>query len=56
SDLAGAVRTARQLGRGHTVVTMLCDGAGRYASKLYNPEFLRSKDLPVPPWLNEAVA
>jgi hypothetical protein len=42
---------ARGLGPGHRVVTMLCDVAGRYSQKLYNPEFLRSKGLPAPPWL-----
>ena len=42
---------ARQLGPGHTIVTILCDYGTRYASKLFNPEFLRSKDLPVPAWL-----
>mgnify|MGYP000569076605 FL=1 len=49
-NVAGAVRLARALGPGHTIVTMLCDYGNRYASKLYNPEFLRSKDLPLPPW------
>jgi len=55
-NLAGAVHAARDLGRGHTVVTMLCDGAERYASKLYNPEFLHSKGLPPPPWLLDSGA
>ncbi len=50
-NVAGAIRLARQLGPGHTIVTILCDGAQRYASRLFNPEFLRSKNLPVPPWL-----
>ena len=50
-NVAGAVKMARDLGPGHTVVTMLCDYGNRYQSKLYNPEFLRSKDLPVPPWM-----
>ncbi len=50
-NVAGAIRLARKLGPGHTIVTILCDGGGRYASKLFNPEFLRSKNLPVPPWL-----
>ncbi len=50
-NVAGAIHLARSLGPGHTVVTILCDGGARYASKLYNPEFLRSKDLPVPAWL-----
>lgn len=49
-NVAGAMRLARDLGPGSTVVTMLCDYGNRYASKLYNPEFLRAKDLPVPPW------
>jgi len=39
------------MGPGHTIVTVLCDGGQRYASRLFNPEFLRSKKLPVPPWL-----
>jgi cysteine synthase A len=39
------------MGPGHTIVTVLCDYGDRYASKIYNPEFLRSKDLPVPEWL-----
>ena len=50
-NIAGAIRLAKSLGPGHTIVTILCDLGNRYASKLYNPEFLRSKDLPVPPWL-----
>ena len=50
-NVAGAIRLARHLGPGHTIVTILCDSGSRYASKLYNPAFLRSKDLPVPPWL-----
>ena len=52
-NLAGAMRLARQLGPGHTIVTILCDCGSRYASKLFNPEFLRSKDLPVPHWLTD---
>jgi len=52
-NLAGAIRLARQLGPGHTIVTILCDYGSRYASKLFNPEFLRSKDLPVPSWLTD---
>ena len=52
--IAGAVRLAKDLGPGHTIVTILCDYGNRYQSKLYNPEFLRSKDLPVPPWMEEA--
>jgi cysteine synthase A len=50
-NVAGAVRMARKMGPGHTIVTMLCDYGNRYMSKLYNPEFLRTKDLPVPPWM-----
>jgi cysteine synthase A len=50
-NVAGAIRLARQLGPGHTIVTILADYGTRYQSKLFNPEFLRSKDLPVPPWL-----
>jgi cysteine synthase A len=52
-NVAGAIRMARDLGRGHTIVTVLCDYGSRYASKLFNPTFLRSKDLPVPDWLAE---
>ncbi|ADZ70440.1 cysteine synthase A [Polymorphum gilvum] len=50
-NVAGALRLARDLGRGHTIVTILCDHGSRYQSKLYNPDFLRSKALPVPAWL-----
>ena len=50
-NVAGAIRLAKQMGPGHTIVTLLCDGGQRYASKLFNPEFLRSKSLPVPEWL-----
>ena len=50
-NIAGAIRLARELGPGHTIVTLLCDSGARYASKLFNPAFLRSKDLPVPDWL-----
>ncbi len=53
-NVAAAIRVARGLGPGHTVVTILCDSGARYQSKLFNPEFLRSKELPVPPWLSEA--
>ena len=49
-NIAGAIRLARELGPGHTIVTLLCDSGARYASKLFNPEFLRSKGLPVPGW------
>ena len=50
-NVAGAIRLARHLGPGHTIVTILCDYGNRYASKLFNPEFLRSKELPVPNWM-----
>jgi cysteine synthase A len=50
-NVAAAIRVARDLGPGHTVVTVLCDGAARYQSKLFNPAFLRERGLPVPPWL-----
>ena len=50
-NVAGAVRLAKLLGPGHTVVTVLCDYGTRYQSKLFNPDFLRQKKLPVPPWL-----
>jgi cysteine synthase A len=50
-NVAAAIRVARALGPGHTVVTILCDGGARYQSKLFNPEFLRSKGLPTPPWM-----
>jgi cysteine synthase A len=51
-NVAGAVRLARDLGPGHTIVTALCDSGSRYASRLFNPAFLRSKGLPVPEWLS----
>ena len=50
-NVAGAIRLARELGPGKTIVTILCDGGARYASKLYNPEFLRGLNLPTPGWL-----
>ncbi len=50
-NVAGAIALADKMGPGHTIVTMLCDYGSRYQSKLFNPEFLRSKGLPVPPWL-----
>ena len=50
-NVAGAIRLARDLGPGKTIVTVLCDYGTRYQSKLFNPEFLRSKGLPTPPWL-----
>jgi len=51
-NVAGAIRLAQQMGPGHTIVTVLCDSGTRYQSKLFNPQFLRSKDLPVPHWLD----
>jgi cysteine synthase A len=51
-NVAGAIRLAKDLGPGHTVVTILCDSGTRYTSKLFNPDFLRSKNLPVPDWLD----
>ena len=53
-NVAGAVRMARELGPGHRIVTVLCDSGMRYASRLFNPEFLRAKGLPVPAWLAAA--
>ena len=54
-NIAGAMRLARDLGPGHTIVTILCDGGARYASKLFNPDFLRSQNLPTPKWLETRV-
>jgi len=51
-NVAGAMRLAQELGPGKTIVTVLCDSGSRYQSKLFNAEFLRSKDLPTPPWLD----
>ncbi|WP_425052784.1 cysteine synthase A [Psychromarinibacter sp. S121] len=51
-NMAGAVRLARELGPGHTIVTVLCDYGSRYQSKLFNPAFLKEKNLPVPEWLD----
>jgi cysteine synthase A len=53
-NIAGAIRMARELGPGKTIVTMLCDYGNRYQSKLFNPAFLRGKGLPVPEWLERA--
>ncbi|MCB1356409.1 MAG: cysteine synthase A [Maritimibacter sp.] len=53
-NIAGAVQMAREMGPGHTIVTVLCDYGNRYLSKLYNPAFLRDKGLPVPGWLDRA--
>ena len=50
-NIAGAIELAKELGPGHTIVTILCDYGNRYQSKLYNPEFLKSKDLPIPDWM-----
>ncbi len=50
-NVAAAIRVAKTLGPGHTIVTILCDGGARYQSKLFNPTFLRAKNLPVPAWL-----
>ncbi|GAA0535951.1 cysteine synthase A [Rhizomicrobium palustre] len=50
-NVAGAIRMAKEMGPGHTIVTILCDYGTRYQSKLFNPEFLRAKNLPIPPWL-----
>jgi cysteine synthase len=50
-NIAGAIRLAQDLGPGHTIVTVLADYGTRYQSKLFNPDFLRSKNLPVPQWL-----
>ena len=50
-NIVGAMRLARDLGAGKTIVTILADGGQRYQSKLFNPDFLRKKNLPVPPWM-----
>ena len=50
-NIVGAMRLARELGPGKTVITILCDGGSRYQSKLFNPAFLREKNLPIPPWM-----
>ncbi|MGH6675589.1 MAG: cysteine synthase A, partial [Xanthobacteraceae bacterium] len=55
-NVVGAIRLAETLGPGHTIVTILADSGARYQSKLYNPEFLRSKNLPVPSWLERPVS
>jgi cysteine synthase A len=52
-NVAGAIRLAKDLGPGHTIVTILCDYGTRYQSKLFNPDFMRSKNLPVPEWLEQ---
>ncbi|HBD92316.1 MAG: cysteine synthase A [Rhodobacteraceae bacterium GWE1_64_9] len=53
-NIAGAIRMARDMGPGHTIVTVLCDYGTRYQSKLFNPAFLKEKGLPVPEWLDRA--
>jgi cysteine synthase A len=50
-NIAGAIRLAKEMGPGHTIVTILCDYGTRYQSKMFNPEFLKEQDLPVPAWL-----
>jgi cysteine synthase len=51
-NVAAAIRVARAMGPGHTIVTILCDGGARYQSKLFNPEFLKERGLPVPGWMS----
>ncbi|TWI36845.1 cysteine synthase A [Paracoccus sulfuroxidans] len=55
-NVAGAIRMARDMGPGHTIVTVLCDYGTRYQTKLFNPDFLRAKGLPVPEWMERAPA
>ncbi len=52
-NIAGAIKLGRQLGPGKTIVTILCDSGSRSQSKLFNPGFMRSKNLPVPAWLEK---
>jgi cysteine synthase A len=52
-NVAGAIRVGRELGPGHTIVTVLCDSGTRYQSKLFNPTFLKEKGLPAPSWLDQ---
>jgi cysteine synthase A len=54
-NVAGAMRLAQEMGPGHTIVTILCDSGVRYASKLFNPDFLRERGLPVPDWMERKV-
>ena len=54
-NIAGAIRLAKEMGPGHTIVTILCDYGTRYQSKLFNPAFLREKHLPVPGWMEKTV-
>jgi cysteine synthase A len=53
-NVAGAIQLAREMGPGHTIVTLLCDYGTRYQSKMFNPKFLRAQKLPVPDWLDRA--
>jgi cysteine synthase A len=55
-NIAGAIQLAKQMGPGHTIVTILCDGGSRYQSKLFNPAFMREKNLPTPDWLQRKSA
>lgn len=55
-NVAGAMEVAKRLGPGHTIVTIICDSGTRYASKIFNPQFLRSRNLPVPRWLDTPTA
>ncbi len=55
-NIAGAIRMAQEMGPGHTIVTILADYGTRYQSKLFNPAFLREKDLPIPEWLDQPAA
>jgi len=55
-NVAGAMKMAREMGPGHTIVTILCDYGTRYQSKLFNPEFLSEKGLPLPKWIDRAPA
>jgi cysteine synthase A len=55
-NIAGAIRMAREMGPGHRIVTILCDYGTRYQSKLYNPDFLKARGLPVPGWLDRGPA
>jgi len=50
-NIVGAIHLARDLGPGHTIVTILCDQGARYQSKIFNPAFLKERGLPPPPWL-----
>jgi cysteine synthase A len=51
-NVAGAIRLAEEMGPGHTVVTILADDGAKYQSKIFNPAFLKEKNLPIPEWLN----